>query len=50
MKKYFGFLDDTGFLEQDPNKRYFGLGLLKLGETAPFCQEITRLKVRVVSF
>lgn len=50
MKKYFGFLDDTGVLEHDPSQRFFGLGLLKLEETAPFYQEVTTLKDRVVSF
>jgi len=34
MKKYFGFLDDAGVLEHDPSQRFFGLGLLKLEETA----------------
>ena len=50
MKKYFGFLDDTGVLEHDHNQRFFGLGLLKLEETAPFYQEVATLKDRVVSF
>lgn len=50
MTKYLGFIDDTGVLEKDPNQRFFGLGLLKLEETAPFYQEVTILKDRVVSF
>jgi len=50
MVKYLGFIDDTGVLEKDPNQRFFGLGLLKLEETAPFYQEVTTLKDRVVSF
>ncbi|PKP57765.1 hypothetical protein CVT91_09895 [Candidatus Atribacteria bacterium HGW-Atribacteria-1] len=50
MKRYFGFLDDTGVLEHDPNQRFFGLGLLKLEETAPFYQEVATLKDKVVSF
>lgn len=50
MKKYFGFLDDTGVLEHDPNQRFFGLGLLKLKETAPFYQKVATLKDKVVFF
>lgn len=50
MKKYFGFLDDTGVLEHDPNQRFFALGLLKLEETAPFYQEVATLKDRVGFF
>ena len=30
MKRYFGFLDDTGVLDHDPNQGFFGLGLLKI--------------------
>jgi len=48
--KYLGFIDDTGVLEKDPNQRFFGLRLLKFEETAPFYQEVTTLKDRVVSF
>ena len=49
MKKYLGFIDDTGVLSNDPNQRFFGLGLLKLENTAPFYEEMVRLKDRVVS-
>ena len=48
--KVFCFLDGTGVLDYDPNQRFFGLGLLKIKETAPFYQEVSTLKDRAVSF
>ena len=46
---YLGFIDDTGVLTHDPNQRFFGLGLLKIEDTAPFYQEMVRLKDRILS-
>lgn len=49
MTNYLGFIDDTGVLTHDPNQRFFGLGFIKLEDTAPFYQEMVRLKDRVLS-
>lgn len=49
MANYLGFIDDTGVLAHDPNQRFFGLGFLKLEDTAPFYQEMVLLKDRVLS-
>ena len=40
MKQYIGFMDETGVLSNDPNQRYFALGLLKLENTSTFYESI----------
>lgn len=46
MKKLFGFIDETGVLSNDPNQRFFALGILKLENTSSLFEEIKRLKDR----
>ena len=44
-----GFLDETGVLADDPNQRFFGLGLLKLNDTSKLYSELWRLKNKAES-
>lgn len=46
MKRFFGFMDETGVLSNDPNQRFFALGLLKLNDTSGLFEAIKRLKDR----
>lgn len=46
MKKLFGFMDETGVLSNDPQQRFFALGLLKLENTSLLFEEIQKLKNR----
>lgn len=51
MKNYFGFIDETGVLYKDPKQRFFGLGFLKLENTAPYFEllhkELSKAKGRI---
>jgi len=46
MKQYFGFMDETGVLSNDPQQRFFALGLLKLENTSKLFQDVKNLKDR----
>lgn len=46
MKQYFGFMDETGVLSNDPQQRFFALGLLKIAQTSTLFEKIKRLKDR----
>ena len=46
MKQYFGFMDETGVLSNDPQQRFFSLGLLKLKNTSKLFEQIKNLKDR----
>ena len=43
---YFGFMDETGVLANDPSQPYFALGLLKLNDTSELLQTITTIKAK----
>lgn len=49
MSNLIGFIDETGVLQKDPTQRFFGLGLLRLEQTAPLYERLTLLKSNVVS-
>src|SRR5437016_2842569 len=49
MANLIGFIDETGVLQKDPNQRFFGLGLLKLEQTAPLYEELVNLKNRILA-
>lgn len=46
MKQLFGFIDETGVLSNDPQQRFFALGLLKLENTSALYEDIKKLKDR----
>lgn len=43
---YFGFMDETGILSNDPKQPYFALGLLILYDTSELMQKIIAIKAR----
>ncbi len=49
MANLIGFIDETGVLQKDPNQRFFGLGFLKLKNTAAMYEELNRLKSRFLA-
>ena len=44
MKPYFVFMDETGVLSNDPNQRFFALGILKISDTPVLFEKLLRLK------
>lgn len=46
MKKYLGFIDETGVLNKDPKQRFFAIGLLKCEDTSTLLEELVTLKNR----
>lgn len=48
MKKYFGFIDETGVLNKDPKQRFFAIGLLKCDDTSALLEELVVLKNRTM--
>lgn len=49
MKKYFGFIDETGVLHNSINQRFFALGLLKCESTSILYEQLCGLKNRIES-
>jgi len=49
MSNYFGFIDETGVLHNDPDQRFFAIGLLKCEDTSVLYEELRILKNRVES-
>lgn len=49
MKNYFGFIDETGVLQADIKQRFFGLGLLKLDDTAEFYNALSKYYHKIIS-
>lgn len=49
MANYFGFIDETGVLHDDPDQRFFGVGLLKCEDTSALYEELRILKSRTES-
>ena len=49
MSNYFGFIDETGVLHNDPDQRFFAIGLLKCEDTSALYEELRTLKNRAES-
>ena len=49
MNNYFGFIDETGVLHNDPDQRFFAIGLLKCEDTSALYEELRMLKNRTES-
>ena len=49
MANYFGFIDETGVLHNDPDQRFFAIGLLKCDDTSALYEEFRMLKNRAES-
>jgi len=49
MSDYFGFIDETGVLHNDPDQRFFAIGLLKCEDTSALYEELRTLKNRAES-
>ena len=49
MSNYFGFIDETGVLHNDPDQRFFAIGLLKCDDTSALYEEFRMLKNRAES-
>lgn len=49
MANYFGFIDETGVLHNDPDQRFFAIGLLKCDDTSALYEELRTLKNRAES-
>jgi len=49
MKRTWVFMDETGVLAQDPHQSYFGLGVLKIQETAAFYQDLNLIMQKAKS-
>ena len=49
MANYFGFIDETGVLHNDPGQRFFAIGLLKCEDTSALYEELRRIKSQVES-
>jgi len=49
MANYFGFIDETGVLHNDPDQRFFAIGLLKCEDTSALYEELRMLKNRAES-
>jgi len=49
MINYFGFIDETGVLHNDPDQRFFAIGLLKCEDTSALYEELRFLKNRAES-
>lgn len=49
MANYFGFIDETGVLHNDPDQRFFAIGLLKCEDTSALYEELWTLKNRAES-
>jgi hypothetical protein len=49
MTKSFGFLDAGGVLENDPSQKFFGIGLLKVADTAALYEQLALLKSRSIA-
>lgn len=47
MKRYFGFIDETGVLSHDLDQRFFGIGLLKCEDTTALYERMHILKTKV---
>ncbi|MCV6608284.1 MAG: DUF3800 domain-containing protein [Campylobacterales bacterium] len=49
MKHFFGFMDETGVLSNDPNQRFFALGLLKLEDTSLFYEDLKKIRDNAIN-
>jgi hypothetical protein len=49
MTNYFGFIDETGVLHNDPAQRFFAIGLLKCEDVSVLYEELRRIKSQVES-